>query len=230
MLTVPIVLSCDLACSRKTDAKGGFPRVIVLKNDLLYLDAVSRLLREKIEGATVLGYSSITEAGMCMEKAPVDLLVSGLMSREEGLFEALGEWKLRGWVRRILIVTGRKKPLPLLDALALPVEGILDAEHEGDVQLVVAVRELLEGRRYFSATMTNVLAEFAEAGQRPDRILTPTQRRALSVLGAGHDDIQASYLLKMSPHTVRKHREVLYRKLDVNTRQELVRAAKKWGV
>jgi DNA-binding CsgD family transcriptional regulator len=51
----------------------------------------------------------------------------------------------------------------------------------------------------------------------------------LAVLGAGHDDVEAARLLKMSPHTVRKHREVLHRKLDVRTRQELVQVAKKWG-
>jgi DNA-binding CsgD family transcriptional regulator len=78
--------------------------------------------------------------------------------------------------------------------------------------------------------MTDVLATLTKSGERPDRLLTPAQRRVLAVLGAGHDDVEAARLLKMSPHTVRKHREVLHRKLDVRTRQELVQVAKKWGV
>lgn len=206
-------------------------RILVLKSDRLYLETVCGLLKEAFEGSVVDGACSLAEAQSVLSQAPVDLLLSGLTAVGDDPMGVLREWRMRGWARRIVVVSGRKEPRILLDAIALPVEGVFDARHEGLAALVAAVRQVLGGGRYFSASTQQVLAKLAENGGRLDRVLTPAEQRVFALVGGeGLDDGEAAERLKLSPHTVRKHRESLHRKLSVSTKKDLMEIATGWGL
>jgi two-component system, NarL family, invasion response regulator UvrY len=206
-------------------------RILVLKSDRLYLETVRGWLREAFPASVIKGVSSLVEAQVVLTEGPVDLLLSGLTAIGDDPIAVLREWRIQGRVRRILLASGNKKPQVLLDALALPVEGFFDAQYEGFVALVVAVRQVMSGKKYLSPSTAEVLAKLSMEGGRLDRMLTAAERRVFAVIGGeGLDDNEAGERLKLSQHTVRKHRESLHRKLKVSTRQELVKIAASWGL
>lgn len=206
-------------------------RILVLKSDLLYLETVCGLLKTALAGSVVVGACSLSEAQTFLTQAPVDLLLSGLTAVGDNPLGVLREWRTQGWMRHILVVSGRKEPQVLLDAKAVPVEGIFDSRHEGLDALVVAVRQVLAGGRYLSASIQQVLVGLGEKAGRLDRMLTPAEQRVFAVVGGeGLGDGEAAERLKLSRHTVRKHREALHRKLAVSTKLELMEAAAAWGI
>lgn len=227
-MSAPLALSANPFTAPLIKAETGSPRIGVLKGDRLYVDGVCRLLTESFEGADVRGSCCPRELAGWLEEEPADLLLSGLNGMGDDIFRVMDGWRKRGWVRRILVFSGRMDTLPLLDAMALPVDGILDASQEGDVHLVAAIRQVLTGSRYYSQSVTRRLAALANNGERPDHILTPSERRVLLVIGGGYDDTDAARRLDLSPHTVRKHRETLYRKLGVHSRKEFIEKASGW--
>jgi DNA-binding NarL/FixJ family response regulator len=206
-------------------------RLLVLKSDRLYLETVCGLLKAAFAGSIVIGVCSLTEAQLVLEQAPVDLLLSGLTAVGDEPMRVLRDWRTRGWARSIVVVSGRKEPQVLLDAMALPVGGIFDSRYEGLDALVAAARQVLAGGKYFSASTQQVLAKLTESGERLDRVLTPAEQRVFAVIGGeGLDDGEAAERLKLSRHTVRKHRESLHRKLAVSNKRELMDAAAGWGL
>jgi DNA-binding NarL/FixJ family response regulator len=61
-------------------------------------------------------------------------------------------------------------------------------------------------------------------------MLTPREREVLALLAAGATNPEIAKQLVLSPHTVKEHTSVLYRKLGVRNRAEAARRAQELGL
>jgi two-component system response regulator NreC len=91
-----------------------------------------------------------------------------------------------------------------------------------DSDLPAAVREASRGKRYVSP----LLAGRLNAGKQHDSdSLTPREREVLRLIALGHTSVEIAQKLGLSPRTIETHRARIHRKLNLDTRAQLVRYA-----
>jgi two-component system response regulator DesR len=71
---------------------------------------------------------------------------------------------------------------------------------------------------------------FAPKTEQPEPLLTEREREVLELIAAGSTNREIAEKLYLSPHTVKEHTSVLYRKLHARNRAEAVRRAQRVGL
>ena len=104
---------------------------------------------------------------------------------------------------------------------------------ESDAAVVDAIRCLLEGRVYLSASMNNRLVRSLVGrgqvtGESPLKNLSDREVEVLEMIGHGQTSRQIADKLHLSVHTIESHRENLKRKLKLESGVELTRYAVQW--
>jgi two-component system response regulator NreC len=102
-------------------------------------------------------------------------------------------------------------------------------------QLVHAVREVVGGRRYLSAPLTErAIAAYVEKAQAaaldPYETLTTREREVLQLAAEGYANPDVATRLSLSPRTVEMHRGNLMRKLGLQNQTDLIRYALRRGI
>jgi ATP/maltotriose-dependent transcriptional regulator MalT len=71
---------------------------------------------------------------------------------------------------------------------------------------------------------------FAPKADQPAPLLTERERGVLDLIAAGCTNREIAEALYLSPHTVKEHTSVLYRKLGARNRAEAVQRAQRIGL
>jgi DNA-binding NarL/FixJ family response regulator len=87
-----------------------------------------------------------------------------------------------------------------------------------DSDLPAAVRNASHSRRYVSPRLAAKLTGKSSDGDN----LTPREREVLRLIALGHTSVEIAAKLGLSPRTIETHRARIHRKLELDTRAELV--------
>lgn len=204
--------------------------VLILKADRLCAETLRVYAQRAFPHAVVLVASSCESASRVLTTQWVDIFVTGVDPTLEGdvldlLDRSVPGTNLPG---RALAIVGRYD-LRMLGALrTLDVTGIFDAVAEAPERIVAALGSVVERRRYCSPS---ILQHTRPGGAVSAlfNMLTSFEQLVLCVIGDGCDDSVAACELGISPSTVSTVRRDLHRKLSVQHRGELVRAAAQHG-
>lgn len=129
---------------------------------------------------------------------------------------------------KILIVTMHRTQAYLRRALANGTDGYIlkDDAHE---RLLWAVREIREGRRAISPTLTAALVESValeeNASEGSVGVLTKREREILALVAGGLTSKAIGEKLALSPRTVENHRARIMEKLAITNNAGLIRFA-----
>ncbi len=101
-------------------------------------------------------------------------------------------------------------------------------------ELIHAVRIVGRGEVFLYPTMTRKLVqdylERVTSGSEPEEVLTPREQQILSLLAEGYSNKEIAERLVISPSTVYTHRSSLMEKLDLTSRHELIKYARRHGL
>jgi DNA-binding NarL/FixJ family response regulator len=101
-------------------------------------------------------------------------------------------------------------------------------------EIAHALKEVLAGRRYLSATLSewaiNALVSKPADDSDPLQSLTQRERMVLQLAAEGHSNPEIAEKLFISPRTAETHRTNLLRKLALQTQTDLVRFAIRRGL
>jgi len=109
-------------------------------------------------------------------------------------------------------------------------------KHAASEQLLVALRQVLDGAIYVSQAVAHNLGQTRAsgaptgAGADPIDRLSNRELQILSMIGRGQSSRQAADALGLSVKTVETHRQSLKRKLNLATNAQLVQYAINWYV
>jgi two-component system, NarL family, response regulator NreC len=196
---------------------------IVLADDHAAMRQSLRLLLDGEADIDVIAETdslSAVIAHIHARRPDVLVLDLGMSSRGSGI-AALD--KLSREVRNmsIVVLTTNDDPAFARRALDNGASGLVLKEM-ADSDLPAAVREASHGRRYVSP----LLAKKLNGGKRNDSDrLTPREREVLRLIALGHTSVEIAHKLGLSPRTIETHRARIHRKLDLETRAQLVRYA-----
>lgn len=102
-------------------------------------------------------------------------------------------------------------------------------------ELVHAIREVVEGRRYLSRALSEraidaYVKETLDGSLDPFLALTSREREVLQKIADGGTSKQLALELSVSPRTIEFHRANIMRKLGLHSQQELLRYCLRTGI
>ena len=124
---------------------------------------------------------------------------------------------------KILLLTMHKKKEFIQQAMAAGADGYLLKE-DADTELLKAVKTIREGKKFISSLLTSELADLVSATSQTGS-LTVREREVLRQVAEGKSSREIADLLYISIFTVRRHRESIIRKLNLNNMADLVKYA-----
>ncbi len=132
---------------------------------------------------------------------------------------------------RVLALSARSDDEYVARMVAAGARGFLEKQSSGDV-LLRAIREVSEGRNFFSPGITRRLAQISRKAREQDlssgrlqQVLTPREEEVLQLVAEGAPNKQIAAELGISAKTVNKHRQQLMNKLGIHDTAGLTRYA-----
>ncbi len=159
----------------------------------------------------------------------VDLMMPGL----NGL-EVTRQVSQRTRQTRIIILSMHANEAYVLEALRNGASAYVLKDSRAD-DLVYAVREVMEGRRYLSPPLSerainSYIRQANESTLDPYETLTNREREVLNLAAQGYNATEIAQKLSISGRTAETHRANLMRKLDLHTQTDLIRYALRRGI
>ncbi len=125
---------------------------------------------------------------------------------------------------KIIFLTMNSDPAIAADALRRGASGYL-VKNAAASELLVAIRDVLEGKSYLSPLITKDTVELLIRSQKGSPKITKRQREILQLLAEGHPMKEIAYILDIKPGTVAFHKYRIMAKLQLNTNTELLQYA-----
>ena len=156
------------------------------------------------------------------------------MPRMNGM-DAIREIRKRVPDTKIVVLTIHKTEEYIVTALQAGADGYVlkDATHD---ELMMAVRNVLSGKRYISPGISEKVIEGYLEGRRSTKpqtvweTVTHREREILKLIAEGHRNKEIAEYLCISVKTVEKHRANLMEKLDLHNVQALTTFAIEKGL
>jgi DNA-binding NarL/FixJ family response regulator len=205
-------------------------RILLADDHTLMAEALQHLLQTEFEVVeTVRDGRALVEAVSRLEP---DLVVADIaMPLLNGL--DAGD-QIRAAMPRVKIVylTQHRDPRYAAEAMRRHAAGYVLKEAAAS-DLIAAIRDALDGRRYVSPLIANQIdggAGLKSAAETLTRDLTPREREVLQLLAEGKSMKEAAAILHISAKTVEFHKYRVMELLGAKTSAELVRHAIRQGL
>jgi DNA-binding NarL/FixJ family response regulator len=140
-----------------------------------------------------------------------------------------GELRMQSASARIIACTVRKDAVALHKCERMGLNGMICKEPLLAKNLRLAMRTVLEGRRWVSPEMAARMASLRTDPNAYYKILSDREQELLPLLGRGDSDASIAALEGVSPYTVRNQRLGILRKLGLARAADLIRAAASLG-
>jgi two-component system response regulator NreC len=174
------------------------------------------------------------EAVRLTEQLQPDVVVLDLMMPGINGLEATRQIRNCCPKTHVVILSMHADESYVLEALRNGASGYVLKDSSAD-DLARAVREVVAGRRYLSAPLSEraievYIQEAQETPLDPYEKLTNREREVLHLVAAGHSSTEIAERLSISSRTVETHRANMMRKLNLNSQTDLIRYALKRGI
>ncbi|HET8873113.1 MAG TPA: response regulator transcription factor [Gaiellaceae bacterium] len=204
----------------------------VIVDDHAVVRAGLRLLLEAEEDIEVAAEAGDAREAVFEARAqkPDVILLDVVMPGRSGL-EAIPDLLKESPETKILVLSMQDDAAYVREAFASGASGYVLKE-AADAEVVGAVREVAEGRRYVHPVLGArlVAADADERAKAEEDPLSEREHEILRLLALGHTNQEIASSLYLSVRTVETHRAHIMQKLRISTRAELVRYALEHGM
>jgi len=200
--------------------------LLVDDHELLRAGLRSRLERE--DGIEVVGEADSAERAIVMARAlqPDLILLDLLLPRKSG-YDAIPELKQVAPQAKVIVVSSQAAPSSVRRALSAGAAGYLP-KRSSDRELLAAIKLVVDGRGYVDPELGAKLV--TPDGSPALEPLSERERDIIHLLALGYTNQEIGKKLFISVRTVDTHRAHIMRKLELETRAELVMFALANGV
>jgi len=208
------------------------PTVLLADDHQIILHALKGILEKEFQVV-----DSATNGVELMEKAEAlrpDILVVDVSMPLLGGIEAVKQLRKKMIGLKVVFLTMHSDMVFAAKAFESGAKGYV-LKHAAPAELLMAVREVAQGKTFVSPVIAGQLMEYYRSGpakkqEVPGAGLTSRQLQLLQFLAEGQSVKEISVLLKISPRTVESHKYRLMQQLNLKNTAELVAFAMKHGL
>jgi two-component system response regulator NreC len=210
-------------------------RIVIAEDYTILREGLRSLLSSHPEFEVVGEAEDGQEAIRSVDRLKPDLALMDLsMPRMNGM-DAIKEIKKRSPQTKVLVLTVHKTEEYIHAALQAGADGYIlkDSTH---AELGLAIKNILEGKRYISPGISESLIEGYLEGRKKAKpsttwdTVTQREREILKLIAEGYKNKAIAEYLCISVKTVEKHRANLMKKLDLHNIQSLTALAMEKGL
>lgn len=207
-------------------------RILLADDHEIVRRGLRDLLTDALEEVTLGEARTAAEAVERLVRETWDLVILDLNLPGRGGLEVLVESRRLRPDAPVLILTSYPEEQFAVQALKLGAAGYVTKQEAAD-QLVVAVRRVLGGGRFVSASLAEHLASYlaaAAADQPPHETLSPRELQVLLLVAAGRTMKEIAAELGLSEKTAATYRARIAEKTGLKTGVEIARYAVRHGL
>ena len=208
-------------------------RILVVDDHPLFRHGLVQLLNSE-ESFNVVGEASSAPEALALARqlVPTMVIVDLGLKGPSGL-ELTKSLRVEFPKTPVLVLSMHDEPTYAVRSLRAGANGYVTKE-EALASVLVAVREVINGRTYLSPGMaseviSNVVLSKARPGATPTDQLTDRELEILERIGQGEEVKAIAEALHLSPKTVETHRAHIKEKLHLKNAREVARFAVQWS-
>ena len=200
--------------------------VFIADDHVLIREGLKKILREELDIAVVGEARSGSEVLEGLERASCNILVLDLSLPDKPGLDVLKEVKMRFPRVRILILSTYPEDRFAVRCLKAGADGYLSKDSAAE-DLVVALRRIAGGRKYFSEAVSEGLADAVAGGARTllHETLSDREFEVFRMIGSGKSITEIAATLNLSVSTVNTHRVHILEKMRMDSNAQLMRYA-----
>ncbi len=199
--------------------------LLLVDDHAMFRQGLARVL-EKEPGFKIVGqYASGSEALLALRQSEADIVLLDVDLGSERALDFIVEAKKRGFEGRILVVTAGVSDQEALQLVQAGVAGIMHKHHSTDL-LANAIRQVSGGEVYLEKDYMVSLFRSVDRTKSQDRPrLTDRDKIVLRYIFQGLTNKDIGLRLQISESAVKSSLRILFDKLAVRTRAQLVKIA-----
>jgi two-component system, NarL family, response regulator NreC len=200
-------------------------KILLLDSEALVREGVRMVLERESDLEIVHEASTLDEAARS-EINPHVIVVEPLLAGDRSRGAELINELVRHYPNSQVLVLSQMEAVEDVQLLFGDVRGYVLKKGPA-VELVEAIRRVAAGEDYLQPSLGAALLKASNHGNTRGRGpgLTAREKEVLRVLAIGHTNAEAAEILSYAVRTVEGYRSRIMRKLDIESRAELVRAA-----
>lgn len=207
------------------------PRILIADDHKIVLEGLKGLLKEEFDVVEVV--EDGRELLEATDRLRPDVIVADISMPNLNGIEAVRQIKKSNGNVKVVLLTMHPEVVYARSGFEAGASGYV-LKHSAPDELIIAIREALEGRTYVTPLIAGgLLQSYLEGTQRKEESSSPLssrQREILQLLAEGHTLKDISEILHVSPKTVEYHKYRMMEILGIDTSAGLVRYAMKQGV
>ena len=182
-----------------------------------------QVLREEFPNGEIIEVANSTEVFHQISKQVWDIILLDISMPGRNGIEILKQIRANGINAPILIISTHSEEQYAVRALKAGASGFLNKESATE-ELLIAIRKVLSGKKYVSASLTEKLAE--TFGEKQDHEqLSDREMQVLQLIASGKAVSEIATEISLSVNTISTYRMRILEKLKLNNNSELTRYA-----
>ncbi|MFT3829433.1 MAG: response regulator transcription factor [Opitutaceae bacterium] len=201
-------------------------KILVVEDQTMVRGLVSRVCRDTFPAAEIVEAGNGADAlAVCGQLQP-DLLLLDLELPDIDGLDLLDELRRHAAaVLRVLVLSSHTEPFALSRLRSAEIHGFVDKNEQTPETLCAALREVVAGHRYFSATVDRGHAALRADPRAFDKLLSDREQELLRLFGQGLSNDEVAARHGLTPVTARNHRRNIMGKLGIHSTPELIQYA-----
>ncbi|TYT73414.1 response regulator transcription factor [Desulfobotulus mexicanus] len=206
-------------------------RILIVDDHPVFRKGLAHLINEERD-MTICGEAEDVDAARtAFEELEPDMVIIDITLKDKSGLELLSEIQSLRPKIPALIVSMHDESMYAERAFRLGAMGYIMKGEMSDT-IIQAIRQVLSGSIYASQTMVSRmvgrLSRKADPASHPVETLSDRELEVFQLMGKGFQRKEIADLLGVSAKTVGSYRELIKKKLNVNTSGELMREAVEW--
>lgn len=199
-------------------------KFIIIDDHSVVRKGLSQILRDEFLAAEITEFSSAEEYSKSGRSLKPDLLISDISLPGRSGLDLLKQLTVEIPEIPILILSMHPEQQYAMRAIKSGAKGYLTKESAAE-ELVIAVRRILEGKKFISASLAELFMDTMGTGgkenQLPHEKLSDREFEVLKLIASGKTVSQIAEILVLGVPTISTYRTRILEKLQVKNNAEL---------
>lgn len=206
-------------------------RTFLVEDDQGTLKRMAEIVRSQAELSLDGMAETYTDASAWLNTNELDVLLTDLGLPDGNGKQLIEQTRKQHPNAEIMVISRFGDENSVVEAIKAGASGYL-LKDEAEQDITDAIRQLLQGGSPISPAIARYILDFfkndemvsSNAVETPngEALLTPKEKLVLQYISRGYSNKEIASSLEISPHTVASHIKRIYRKLEVNSRNEAV--------